>query len=164
MVFPVASIKLLTKNDSIALIGDAAHLMTPFAGVGVNVAMEDSLHLARNIITVKDSWQTGLPAALQKYDADMFVRAEEYAKQTWMYLGLFFHERGGIAMVEHFERARAREAAATAEEEAKTTALPTEAAREESEKGTLETGGPEVHASVLEIPSPVVAGIGQHVE
>ena len=100
----------------ITLIGDAAHLMTPFAGVGVNVAMEDALHLARNIIASKTSWVTehrsGLAAALQKYEAEMFVRAEDYAKQTWMYLGLFFHERGGIAMVENFERTRAQEAAA----------------------------------------------------
>lgn len=92
--------------------------MTPFAGVGVNVAMEDALHLARNIIASKPSWPTeterrsSLAAALAKYEAEMFVRAEDYAKQTWMYLGLFFHERGGIAMVEHFERMRAQEAAA----------------------------------------------------
>ena len=77
--------------------------------------MEDALHLARNIIA---AWQTEedksamVATALKDYEADMFVRAEEYAKQTWMYLGLFFHERGGIAMVEHFERTRAQEAAA----------------------------------------------------
>lgn len=94
--------------------------MTPFAGVGVNVAMEDALHLARNIIASKPSWSTeterrsSLAAALSKYETEMFVRAEDYAKQTWMYLGLFFHERGGIAMVEHFERTRAQEAAAAA--------------------------------------------------
>lgn len=90
--------------------------MTPFAGVGVNVAMEDALHLARNIIASKPSWPTnrrsGLATALAAYEAEMFIRAEDYAKQTWMYLGLFFHERGGIAMVEHFERIRAQEAAA----------------------------------------------------
>ena len=84
--------------------------MTPFAGVGVNVAMEDALHLARNIVAAKDLWQTdksAMATALKEYEAEMFVRAEEYARQTWMYLGLFLHERGGIAMVEHFERTRA---------------------------------------------------------
>ena len=138
--------------------------MTPFAGVGVNAAMEDSLHLARNIISVKDSWQTNLPAALQRYDADMFVRAEEYAKQTWMYLGLFFHERGGVAMVEHFEQAHAREAAAEAEEVAKPKELQTQAAREELGRETLETECPKVPAPGLEISTPVGAGFGLHLE
>lgn len=138
--------------------------MTPFAGVGVNAAMEDSLHLARNIISVKDSWQTGLSAALQKYDANMFVRAEEYAQQTWMYLGLFFHERGGIAMVEHFEQTRAREAAAAAEEEAKSTEFRTQAVREEPGKEALETETSEIPKSGLEIPSSVGAGAGLHVK
>ena len=93
--------------------------MTPFAGVGVNVAMEDALHLARNIVGHKgdrsalpntDS-KLGLAAALNDYEEAMFSRAEDYAKQTWMYLGLFFHERGGVAMVEHFEQSRAQDKA-----------------------------------------------------
>jgi 2-polyprenyl-6-methoxyphenol hydroxylase-like FAD-dependent oxidoreductase len=91
--------------------------MTPFAGVGVNVALEDALHLARNIIAHKGDWHAvpqadgriGLAAALKEYEEAMFVRAEEFAKQTWMYLCLFFHERGGIAMVEHFEQTRAQD-------------------------------------------------------
>jgi 2-polyprenyl-6-methoxyphenol hydroxylase-like FAD-dependent oxidoreductase len=107
------------KQNSVTLIGDAAHLMTPFAGVGVNAAMEDALHLARTIIGHKTDWnalppkesRAGLAAALREYEEAMFVRAEDFAKQTWMYLGLFFHERGGIAMVEHFEQARAQEKA-----------------------------------------------------
>jgi 2-polyprenyl-6-methoxyphenol hydroxylase-like FAD-dependent oxidoreductase len=118
-------IELTTKN-SVTLIGDAAHLMTPFAGVGVNAAMEDALHLARKIIGHKDNWSAlspaesriGLAAALKDYEEAMFVRAEDFAKQTWMYLGLFFHERGGIAMVEHFEQTRAQDKATAREKTA----------------------------------------------
>lgn len=151
------------KNGRIALIGDAAHLMTPFAGVGVNVAMEDALHLARNIVAAKDSWQTdrlSLAAALQKYEADMWVRAEEYAKQTWMYLGLFFHERGGVAMVEHFERTRAQEAAAAKEK----AASQTDTAGKEVEERVPENERSELYEAGLKARSPMIAEIGPHVE
>ncbi|KAJ8060423.1 hypothetical protein OCU04_010750 [Sclerotinia nivalis] len=92
------------------LLGDAAHLMTPFAGVGVNVAMEDAMELARAIIARKPTWEgkenfndaEGLSEAVRKYELAMFDRAEGYAKETWMYLNLFFNERGGHAMVESF--------------------------------------------------------------
>ncbi|KAF7947887.1 hypothetical protein EAE96_008964 [Botrytis aclada] len=92
------------------LLGDAAHLMTPFAGVGVNVAMEDGMELARAVIARKPNWEgkekfedaAGLSEAVRKYELAMFDRAEGYAKETWMYLNLFFNERGGHAMVESF--------------------------------------------------------------
>lgn len=130
--------------------------MTPFAGVGVNVAMEDALRLARHIIAAKESRETdelAFATALQRYEADMFVRAEEYAKQTWMYLDLFFHERGGIAMVEHFERTRAQEAAAAAQEKAGSL---TETAGRRVEVEAPATQGTELHASGLGIHPSIV--------
>lgn len=113
------------ERNRITLLGDAAHLMTPFAGVGVNVAMQDALELARAIIASKSTWSSSdtfgagssLAAATKEYETAMFARAHKFAKETWMYLGLFFHQRGGIAMVEHFEQIKAQEkeaAAATA--------------------------------------------------
>ncbi|KAH6657934.1 hypothetical protein BKA67DRAFT_635417 [Truncatella angustata] len=95
-------------NPRITLIGDAAHLMTPFAGVGVNLAMKDALELAHAIIGSANfhedlsSWS----GHLHKFEVDMWERAEQNAKATIMYQDLFFHERGGIAMVEHFAKRR----------------------------------------------------------
>ncbi|KAK6952759.1 hypothetical protein Daesc_005053 [Daldinia eschscholtzii] len=97
-------------NPRITLIGDAAHLMNPFAGVGVNVAMKDSLELAHAIIgegVGQDS--TPLSERLAKFEVDMWARAKKNAEATVMYQNLFFHERGGIAMVEHFAKRREEE-------------------------------------------------------
>jgi len=52
----------------VTLLGDAAHVMSPFAGEGVNNAMLDALHLARAIAS--DDWRTGIRA----YEAEMFER------------------------------------------------------------------------------------------
>ncbi|KAI0814538.1 monooxygenase [Xylaria sp. FL0064] len=109
-----------SHRAGLTLIGDAAHVMAPFAGVGVNVAMEDALQLAQSLVTCKgicaktalNTHEHHLSDAVRKYEGDMFVRAEAYAKETWMYLNLFFHERGGRPMCEHFanEKKRATEA------------------------------------------------------
>ncbi|KAI0121840.1 FAD/NAD(P)-binding domain-containing protein [Daldinia grandis] len=99
-----------SHNPRITLIGDAAHLMNPFAGVGVNVAMKDSLELAHAIIgegTGQDS--SPLSERLSKFEVDMWARAKKNAEATVMYQDLFFHERGGIAMVEHFAKRREEE-------------------------------------------------------
>lgn len=100
------------------MIGDAAHLMTPFAGVGVNVAMEDALSLATQIKQWKQNvWDKAGPSAstsllidpVRAYEEEMFSRAQRYAEETMMYYDLFFHERGGVAMCEQFAKAKAEE-------------------------------------------------------
>jgi 2-polyprenyl-6-methoxyphenol hydroxylase-like FAD-dependent oxidoreductase len=84
--------------------------MTPFAGVGVNVAMEDALSLATQIKQWKENGaSSSLIEPVRAYEEEMFARAESYAKETMMYLDLFFHERGGIAMCEQFAKAKAEE-------------------------------------------------------
>jgi 2-polyprenyl-6-methoxyphenol hydroxylase-like FAD-dependent oxidoreductase len=92
--------------------------MTPFAGVGVNVAMEDALELAHSLVACKNICATAdlsahvghLSTAVRTYEEAMFVRAESYAKETWMYLNLFFNKRGGHAMCEHFAEAKKQNA------------------------------------------------------
>lgn len=59
----------------ITLIGDAAHIMPPFAGAGVNTGLMDAMILADNL--VGGSFQT-MDAAIADYEKRMFV----YAKQA----------------------------------------------------------------------------------
>lgn len=94
------------SKSGVTLMGDAAHLMTPFAGVGVNVAMGDALSLARAIVKKKDSLVAkiksdaqNIKAAVEEYEKDMFERGRLNAEKTRKNLGLHFSEKGGEEMV-----------------------------------------------------------------
>ena len=68
------------------LIGDAAHLMTPFAGEGVNTALADSLELAEGIVAAvqRGKWEAGaLDEAVRQYEEKMFPRAEVVCQESW---------------------------------------------------------------------------------
>ncbi|QRV91017.1 FAD-binding domain protein [Ceratobasidium sp. AG-Ba] len=69
-----------TNRQGLTLLGDAAHVMTPYAGEGVNAAMWDSLELAKAII---EGVKTGnLNEHIQQYEKEMFERAHESARRT----------------------------------------------------------------------------------
>lgn len=81
--------------------------------------MQDALELSEQIVKyaklraqgdlTEQKPLDGLTALLGKYEAGMFKRAKQYAEESNMYLDLFFHERGGRAMVEHFQKVKATE-------------------------------------------------------
>lgn len=87
------------------LIGDAAHLMTPFAGEGVNLAMWDALDLAS---AISEAWaargQDGsefgeaLAPLLRRFEEGMFARAQEKAEESWRNRELMFAEDGARAL------------------------------------------------------------------
>lgn len=70
----------------VTLVGDAAHLMTSFAGIGVNTAREDALVLAQALGAKKDSFDAdvglALEEALAEYEEEMFVRGGMMMRMT----------------------------------------------------------------------------------
>ncbi|KAG9234669.1 hypothetical protein BJ875DRAFT_5162 [Amylocarpus encephaloides] len=86
-----------THVPGLTLIGDAAHLMTPFAGEGVNLAMIDALRLSEAISSAippppSDFSPERLDAAIETFEKEMWERAHPVQEQTLMFLGLMFQD------------------------------------------------------------------------
>ncbi|KAH8547916.1 hypothetical protein BGW37DRAFT_508381 [Umbelopsis sp. PMI_123] len=102
------------SRPGITLIGDAAHLMTPFGGVGVNVAMADALDLAQHILRCRDaantdsynSFDNALAEAIQKYETSMFARARPNALKSEHGLRGHFSADGAEEFAERMRQIR----------------------------------------------------------
>lgn len=97
-------------NPSATLIGDAAHLMCPWAGEGVNLAMWDSLTLAHAIAdAVQSAEQSGasfrrsLGPLLKKCERTQAARAKEKAEETETNGKMLFSEDGAQQFAKFFQ-------------------------------------------------------------
>ena len=91
----------------VTIIGDAAHLMGPFAGAGANLAMLDGLELG---LVLADAVTRGLgveerEAAVAAFEEKMCAKAEVFAALSYSNADASFGPDAPQAMVDAFTRA-----------------------------------------------------------
>lgn len=79
-------------SPNLTMLGDAAHLMPPFAGEGVNMAMLDGLELG--LCLISDDFDD-VQSAIAAYETEMCARAGATAEQT-MEATVALHADGAI--------------------------------------------------------------------
>ena len=79
------------RAPGVALLGDAAHIATPFAGEGVNCALFDSLQLANRIVE-HGTGADALELAAAQYERDMFERGKNLIDKSNSAAALLFAE------------------------------------------------------------------------
>ena len=93
------------SKPNATLIGDAAHVMPPYAGEGVNMAMLDALVLSRHLLGEKTP-----AAAIAAYEAEMFARMRQMTADTMLNTEMFYAPDAADRVVVMFRKFGAAEA------------------------------------------------------
>jgi 2-polyprenyl-6-methoxyphenol hydroxylase-like FAD-dependent oxidoreductase len=100
-----------TPKSNVTLIGDAAHVMPPYAGEGVNMAMLDALVLSKFFLS-KDAPGDAIAA----YEAEMFSRMRSMTADTMANTEMFYAPDACERVVALFRSFGGGEAAPPADE------------------------------------------------
>ena len=83
-------------KKGVTLIGDAEHVITPFAGEGVNMAMTDAMELARAIVesAKAEEWEEVLPAKVRAFELEMCNRSRPISELSKQQIKSMFFTKG----------------------------------------------------------------------
>lgn len=85
------------NRPGLTLLGDAAHLMSPFSGEGVNLALADAVDLTEALTTDGD-W-----TAVARYEEKISARAAVSAKGAAQGLNAAFSPAGIVPVLQHYQ-------------------------------------------------------------
>ena len=81
-------------NSHVTILGDAAHVMSPFAGEGANLAMLDAAELAEAIVQATNEGKGDLKDTFREFEKKMLERSAVFTVESLQNQNLFVSENG----------------------------------------------------------------------